>query len=318
MKFIYVITSSDKDFYLEQAILSMFSLRLHNEDAEIIVLTDNRTIKSLINGREQIKQYVNDIIEINVPEIYTPMQRSRFIKTSMRQYVDGDFMFIDTDTIITDKLSGDYDGDVMAVLDKHVHIFEHPERKEIRKIAEKINWKIPKNDVYFNSGVMFVRDSRVSHKLFTDWHSNWLKGIEQYNINIDQPMLALANANNSYIIKELPGEYNCQIVENGIKYLSKSKLIHYFASGVDSSWTCPYIFRDKKIYDIIKKEGITSELNKLILNGREAFRNKCLILGGEATDIYGLPLVSIARRISRKYPSINRLLYWIFKVVGRI
>lgn len=319
MKFVYVVTSSERDFYLEQAILSMHSLQMHNPNAHIVLLTENDTIQSFKNGRERIYDYVTETIDVKVPDEMSPMQKSRFIKTSMRMLVNGDFLFIDTDTIITDTIEINRpDADVMAVIDKHLPISIHPARKQIRDLAYKIGWNIPENDIYFNSGVMYVKDSYLSKKIFLDWHKNWLNGVEKFGINLDQPMLALANAQNSYAIKELSGEYNCQIVENGLKFLSSSKIIHYFASGVDSSWVCPYIFRDKNIYQTVKYKGITPEIDNIIKNGRNSFISKVLIIGGDAADIYTTPLVSVARRISRKFPMINTVLFNVLKLFGKI
>ena len=61
---------------------------------------------------------------VNVPEHYNKVQTSRYLKTSLRQTVEGDFLFIDSDTIITDSLA-DADsltGNVMMVLDYHVSL----------------------------------------------------------------------------------------------------------------------------------------------------------------------------------------------------
>ncbi len=320
MKFVYVLTSTKGDYYLEQAILSMHSLRMYNPDAHIILITEKKTIESLSEGRERIHEYLSELIDVKIPERFTPMQKSRYLKTSMRKYIKGDFLFIDTDTIICEPLDDlkILRGDMYAVLDYHQPIYNNSAKRQIHSIARKIGWNIPEDEKYYNSGVMWIKDSISTHKLFEDWHRNWLDGVERLKINIDQPMLALANAQNHYIIKELNGNYNCQIICNGLKYLFNAKIIHYFASGIDSSSTCPYILRDKNIYSYIRKYGIDERIENILKISKSAFSERCLIIGNESSLLYGEPLVSIARRISIKFPLINSLLYKILKKIGRI
>ena len=38
---VYVLISNDKDLYYEQALLSAYSLRLHNKDLKVVILVDN-------------------------------------------------------------------------------------------------------------------------------------------------------------------------------------------------------------------------------------------------------------------------------------
>lgn len=56
---------------------------------------------------------------------------------------------------------------------------------------------------------------------------NVLKGI-----NYDQPSLAKANELMGCKICKLDDIWNCQINANGLPFLSKAKIIHYFASGM--------------------------------------------------------------------------------------
>ena len=184
---------------------------------------------------------------------------------------------------------------------------DHPSEKSIRDLAEKIGWKIPQNELYFNSGVMFVKDTAIAYKLYDEWYRVWENGIKNLSISIDQPSLARANELAGYPIKEIDGIYNCQIVENGLKYLVNAKVIHYFASNI-GKWDSPYIFRDKSIYEKVREDGLDECLKNQVQNAKSAFNEKTLILAGNMCEAYYSTISGIARRIFVKMPLINRMI----------
>ena len=123
-RIVYVVVSDETDIFLEQALLSIFSLRRHNPNVIVELVLDQATNDSIIGKRSEIKKYVNKITIIEVSTKYNKGQRSRWIKTNLRNLIEGDFLFIDTDTIITDSLEGidDFEGDIGAVKDKHAPV----------------------------------------------------------------------------------------------------------------------------------------------------------------------------------------------------
>ena len=123
-KIVYAVVSDEKDVYLEEVFLSTYSLRLHNPDAFVELVVDSKTDATIKGDRERMLKYIDKKTVVNVPEHYNKVQTSRYLKTSLRQTVEGDFLFIDSDTIITDSLA-DADsltGNVMMVLDYHVSL----------------------------------------------------------------------------------------------------------------------------------------------------------------------------------------------------
>lgn len=104
-KIVYILISDDLDIVYEQALISVYSLRKHNSDANVILVVDEDTNAGLVDKRSQIIQYVNEIIQVSVPIEYSKIQRSRFIKTSLRELISGGFFYIDVDTVIIGDLS---------------------------------------------------------------------------------------------------------------------------------------------------------------------------------------------------------------------
>lgn len=317
-KIIYVLTSSSKDYYLEQTILSIYSLKLHNPTAKVIIVTDLETKNSLIGQRNIIYKLADEIITPDIPNEFNNLQKSRYLKTKLREFVSGDFMYIDGDTIIVDSLKeiDDFECVLGAVSDKNINIKSRYKNYVIYNYARIFNWTIPENDIYFNGGMMYAKDSDVAHKFYQTWHNLWIDGVKNKGINIDQPSLAKANELNGYPIVELDGTFNCQIIENGLRFLHKAKIIHYYASNL-GKWDCPYLIRDNRIYEIVRQDGINEDLIHLIMNAKSAFTDKCMIIGGNACDAYHSTMNGIARRCFGKFPKLNKFIDKLYLRVSK-
>jgi hypothetical protein len=83
LKYVYVLTSSERDYYYEQFFLSLASMRLHNPDAEIIVLIDEKTKQGLTGKRSGYEAMSSQIIVVKVPDELSQKEASRWIKTSI-------------------------------------------------------------------------------------------------------------------------------------------------------------------------------------------------------------------------------------------
>ena len=105
MKYVYVLTSTPKDLYYEQALMSVWSLRYRMPDADIIVLVDDKTFKSFEDEKRSELKKIAEVKSIEFDDKVTNVERSRLIKTAIPDYVSGDFLYIDCDTIIADDLS---------------------------------------------------------------------------------------------------------------------------------------------------------------------------------------------------------------------
>jgi lipopolysaccharide biosynthesis glycosyltransferase len=139
MKYVYVLTSSEKDYYYEQFLLSLASMRLYNPDAEVVVLIDEKTKQGLTGKRSGYAQFVSEIKIISVPDEYSQKEASRCIKISIPHYVSGEFLFTDCDTIITGNLAPVFSPDIHigAVLDTHVTLEKHHLRDYFKSEVEK-------------------------------------------------------------------------------------------------------------------------------------------------------------------------------------
>ena len=288
-KIVYTVVSDETDIFLEQALLSIFSLRKYNPDTFVELVIDQVTNESIIGKRSEIKKYVNKITVVEVPANYNKGPKSRWIKTNLRNLIEGDFLFIDTDTIITDSLEeiDDFDGDIGAVKDKHAPVKYNKDKNKLLLWSKQDGWTYSEDLDYFNSGVMFVRDCEFTHDFFREWNKRWQKCSTLYNRFFDQSLFAATNEFYQYPIKELAGEWNCQPT-NGLSYLYKAKIMHYWGyNRKDYAWA----FYDKSIVREIKELGYISEnTSNLIDKAKEAFIIPNEIIAGKELEIYYSPV----------------------------
>lgn len=320
-KIVYAVVSNEKDVYLEQTLVSVYSLRLYNPQAHVILAIDEDTDKTIQGKRSEILKYVTEKTVIKVPNKYTQIQRSRYLKTTLRQHIIGDFLFIDSDTIITSSLEDidTFTGEIGAVLDKHLYIKEHPARKNIHQWAKQIGWEITENTPqYYNSGVFYVKDTPTTHEFYCRWNSFWTEGCKN-KLNLDQPSLGKTYSTMP-IIKELGGVWNCQILENGLKYLYKAKIIHYFSScHNDLSYESPYLFLDKQLFMKIKESGqISQEIVAMIKEAKTAFSLHYQIYTGRNLQFFSTYPYFFLKKLYYNYPSLYMCMDKFLSAIGKI
>lgn len=274
MTFVYVLVSNEKDTYYEQTIISASSLLQHNKSAKVVILVDQGTANTF-QGRRTAHEKLNvEIRQIQVPEEYNNRDRSRFLKTTMYNYVDEDFLFIDGDTLICDELNPNYsdkDGSEISigmVLDRHQKISENSYENFYDQRAKPLNWRSGFQDKHFNSGVIWVKKSPDAQKFFEEWHKLWKETLEKYAVVFDQTALNEVNARLNGVVKEIDGTWNCQATRRSsfIKYLNNAKIMHYYASF---GLTC-FDLANKEIQKSVLNEN-HKELDTILANPKIAF-----------------------------------------------
>lgn len=289
-KIVYVVVSDETDIFLEQALLSVFSLRKHNPDAFVELVVDQATSNLMTGKRSEIRKYVTKTTVIEVPANYGGKgSKSRWIKTNLRDLIEGDYLFIDSDTIITDTLEeiDDFDADLGAVLDKHAPVRQNKDKDKLLLWSGQDGWTYDDNLAYFNSGVMYVRDSEFAHQFYREWHKRWQTSSTEYSRIFDQSPLAATNEFYKYPIKELCGAWNCQPT-SGLSYLHKAKVMHYWGyNRKEYAWK----FYDRNIIKEIKQLGyIPKNTADLVDVAKEAFAMPNEVIAGLELQVYYSPV----------------------------
>lgn len=302
MKYLYVLVASKDSFYCEQTLVSMMSLKSITSNASISLLVDDETDKNFKKEIGCILQYVTEYVVIPIKKNIPPIAKSRYIKTSMRKYITGDFLYIDADTVWnTPVKKSDFTHDIMGVLDGHCILTNHMLKTSIEEDFKKTNCN-PNVIEYVNSGVLFSKDSAFSNSFFKQWHELWLE-TSKHGCYIDQPSLNCVINQMKSGFFTLPDSYNVQISRSW-EFFFDAKIIHFYTGWQHNLFESPYLFQKKHFWETIKQNGITPFVQNLIENPIKAFEKKWNVYGSSEnkfrqTALYGF-LVDIYSNREKK------------------
>ena len=261
-KLVYVLTCASEATYIEQALMAVWSARYHNPDAHIVLLTDDLTDNLLVGTRGELLNYISEKIVIPFDLDKSMHYRSRWLKSQVRELIDGDLLFIDCDTICTSSLEeiDDCDALVAMVPDEHLPVCDYPDslKLPLAESCDKLGYNILEEKWYFNSGVIYAKDCQKVKQLWKCWHDCWVDG-EKKGVRSDQPSLGRANILCNHIIQRLPDTWNTLIYMNPI-FANKGKILHFWNFRNKSfMFAFPFL-------KYLKENGLTQYAKNCILN----------------------------------------------------
>lgn len=256
-KLVYVLTCTEDQHYIEQALMSIFSARHWNPDAHIVLLVDDQTDLLLVGKRAELLNYISEKIVVPFSDsTLSPAYRSRWIKTSARQLVQGDFLYIDCDTIVQGSLSeiDSFTCEMGAVWESHLQVKDFCQLLyELDKNrTEVLGVDLDAEKVYYSSGVIYVKDTDLTNHLYRLWNQIWRESFDANKSIADQPPLAKANLNMGRVIQRIPDVYNC-IVFTQNTFTREAIILHI------SSYKNPsYLFTDK-VLKYVREHGLKND-----------------------------------------------------------
>ena len=277
MKYLYVLVGAKKGFYCEQTLVSMLSLKNIDSEAYITLLVDAQTDADFKEPIGQLRKFVSEYIVVPVAENMSPMARSRYIKTSMRKFVNGDFLYVDGDTLWNAPVcEADFTHDIMGVLDGHCLLTNHPLKESIEEDFRKTNCDLHVEQ-YINGGVLYSKDSDVSRSFFENWHNKW-RETSSGGCLIDMPALNYAIRCSDEFFSLLPDSYNVQISRSW-RYFMQSKVIHFYTGWQDEFFESPYLFQKRSFWLGVQNNGVDESAMKAICHPLTAFDESFGVFG---------------------------------------
>ena len=225
--FVYILIATAENYYAEMAAVSMATLRASNPDAKITLLTDSGTADLKTPAARYLRDFATDWI-VGEQKFDTPFLQSRHFKLSSRKLIEGDFVFLDSDTLIARDLTSlaNRADDFSAVRD-----FSGPTQK-MSDFAARKGWAVP--EFYFNSGVFSVRDTPAMHRVFEDAYSIWCEAHKE-GFGWDQiPFNVAFERAKDVRINWISASYNAQIALKSYHAI-RPHIYHIFSSHAEDS-----------------------------------------------------------------------------------
>lgn len=323
-KLVYVLISTDADIYYEQVLLSAWSARSSNPTAHIAVVMDDRTAKRLEDNKAELLQYIDERIVVDFDAKVSGRLRSRELKTSLRNLIEGDFLFIDADTIVCGSLEvvDSFTMQIGAVLDGHRR-YEKYFHHHLTHVSNWLDCKVVDGMPYYNSGVMYVKDTPETHAFYDAWHELYNK-MQRDGHFFDQPSL-FQICQSHPIVEEIDGSYNCQLFLGGLPSLGDAKIIHTFndlglseygnpRNGQQYDANAPkafYLLASTNFLLKIKQQGgLTNEDKQIALTAKRQFHGEYKLMFGEDLEYYHSALYHVFCR--------SRRVFKLFELLGKV
>lgn len=277
-KIVYALIASEKDLFLEECWVSLYSLRCYHSDANVTLLVDEAT-KIYVEQFADFCRMITEIKVVPMPKQYTAKQKSRELKTNTRIYVDGPMLFLDNDTVICKHLDeiDSLSCDMAAVPETHLPLADMP-FSPLEAVKSVFDIDASDSKFYFNSGVIYAADNERTHSFFKKWNENWKFSCFEKGNSQDEPSFLMANREFGNIIEELPGIYNAQ-VQMSLKYFADAAIVHWWHMNfIENQDYSPYF--SQSIYKTIKRERrISEETDWLIRNCKQSFVSPSMPVG---------------------------------------
>jgi hypothetical protein len=207
---VYVLVSSAADYIAEMAMVSATALRMVSPGVRAIVVSDPMTVRGLAGHRAKLRGLVDEIIECEAFD-ENQLTRSRRLKTSLRNRIHGDYLFIDVDAVPVKPIDDVFvvSAELAAAQDAGVNFGQFAFHEFEKEAFIKMGWELPTGR-YFNSGVMFVRDTVSTRKLYEEWHRIWQETVAR-GLFKDQPPLHRALVHQRFNPQRLDPQWNALI-----------------------------------------------------------------------------------------------------------
>lgn len=228
----YALASPSGARYHWLTLASALSVRAHSPNAHIILLHTNRN-RGVPAAEAARAVCVESALGVEVRQVdlgyHIDMVASRALKSSVRELIEGPFIFLDSDTWVCVNLAGaplprcDFAAaaDVTGVWPAG----EFPEWAT--EPFRRCGWSYG-GGAYRNSGVMLWNDTPAARRLGARWKEMWKQGYAA-GVKNDQPSLNFALSHSRIDAEVLESRLNAMVTIE--PYIARSaKVCHFFES----------------------------------------------------------------------------------------
>jgi hypothetical protein len=230
IKVCYVVTCSEWDMYTKMLYISASAVRRLYPAAQVVLVTDTAGASFARRKDYPLFGLLTEVMEASDAIGSDPLVRSRYLKTSLRQRVNGDFLFLDADTLPIRPFEQILQlGGAMAAADDRNRDYPYPHvPPHIKPHYRSLGWRLDV-DRYYNTGVLLFRDTSECHKLCDEWHRRWRHSAEQ-GVYYDQPAYNSAVNELGISVSTLQTRFNA-MVDADPALAKGAAILHFYAKA---------------------------------------------------------------------------------------
>lgn len=222
----YVLTSDGWCAYTQMTFLSANSLKRIHPEANIVLLTDPASKKRLEKYSHLLSTVISEIRVCPI-KIGSPTETNRELKTTMPRWMEGDFLYLDADTLILRPINDIWKLDAPLAMARDREDYDPPDW--IKDLYRQMGWQF-RTGLRLNAGVIFVRQDKKVRELFDLWNRTWRAQVERTRIPNDQESLAISLYELGYRPHVLDQKYN-YLIKRNFKMAEDVRILHFFASS---------------------------------------------------------------------------------------
>ena len=234
---VFAITSDGNDFYTALTRVAVASLRISNPSLSITVACDCETDRAIREVNDSIIDEIDDWLVVETPAGDAGF-RNRFVKTKLRELIDGPFLYLDSDVLVRGNLNEIFvlDTDIAGARNHSRAIFSDQIWDQDLATLNMMGWTIG-TEYYVNGGVFFFNDTPGARRFSDEWHQLWMESFMRVRNYRDQPALNAALYSTKAKLVVLPDHFNAQFKK--IPSVAKGASVwHYYASAQQDPTTC--------------------------------------------------------------------------------
>jgi hypothetical protein len=175
-----------------------------------MLITVSVSAGHLMGASDPLLNDVDVYVHFDTPEGNASF-RNRFLKTNLRNLVNGSYLFLDSDTLVRGDLSEVFstESDIAGAPNHSKDTVQDQIWYQDRAVLTRLGWRV-RSDVYINGGAMLCHDTPGARRFAGDWHAKWLTSYRETHGYRDQPALNAAVFDSGVRLTVLPHRFNAQ------------------------------------------------------------------------------------------------------------
>ncbi len=251
MQIAIVVTAGETDLFIQMARVNTAAIRIVEPQARVVCVVDEQSACRQAASFKLLFKEVDDVVTVE-SDFKDAASRSRDLKTRLRSFLIGDFLFLDVDAVPVASLQGAFATKckIAACYDRNLDPRDYVLQDFVEPLCRESGWSVPSR--YFNSGVILWRDTPETHEFSACWHSRWLHS-QREGRHEDQPSFNSIVEERDFDFGVLPNKFN-GMIQWKRSNAARAHVIHFYTSCWESK-------QDTVFYQLVEKLRASGELD---------------------------------------------------------